>query len=769
MRATTPWPRKDAFAFAGGTAGYVDDVRPPGLLHMAVVRSTRAHAGLVDVDTAATEAVPGVVRVLTGREAARHLRPMPYQFGEPELIGGRRSVLPALPVDVVRYVGEPIAVVAGETPGAARAGAAAVQVSYEDRPALLDASRFLGAGDLGAEDRRRLIAEHVIERGDVAAALAAAPYTLEQQFSVGRSTTAPLEPRGYVAEWDRAARTLLVHASHQQPFQLRAMLAEVLDLPVADVRVVVPNIGGSFGLKMSGQVEEPLVALLSMLCERPVKWIESRAECFLGGGREQVHRVRVGFDRTGRIHALRDHAVLPVGAESVSPGWRQSYVSAAVFPTAYDIEHIAVRSRVVATNEPPWHSCRGFGKEAPVFVMERIMDLVARRLGLDPAGVRRRNILTPQAMPHRMPSGYRIDSGDFGALLGQVLELAGDDPADQFEGTGIALEVTPEGGGHVSGRVVSGERQIIAAPESATVSLDERGRITVLSGVTDPGGGNTTVLARLAAEQLGTGRDRITVVQGDTALCPPGTGSASSRGVAVGGAAVVLAAGELADRLRRTAAGLTGVPAERIVLSGEAAHAGAAGSLTFDLLAKEITESGGTASVTRSYRPEPPHNPEFRYSYPYFSSGAYVARVRVDPLTGVVKLRALTAVHDCGRVLDPVLVEGQLQGAIAMGAGLALTEESRFDETGTSTTTSFKEYLVPRANDLPDFIIGHHETRAPATLLGAKGAGEAGVGGALAAIANAVDDVLHRLGAAPVTSVPLSPPVVTGLLDAGVR
>jgi carbon-monoxide dehydrogenase large subunit len=774
---TSTWPKRDALEFSTGRARFVDDLRPEGLLHMAVVRSTRAHARLVHIDATPAEACSGVARVLDGREAAQHLGTLPYQFGEPELLGAQHVALQALPVDEVRYVGEPIAVVAAEDPRAARAAAAAVAVEYEDLPALLDPRRFLDSRHLSAEDLAHVVTENHFRSGTPEQALQRAPHVLDTEFSVGRSSTAPLEPRGYLASWDRASGRLTVHTSHQQPFQLRTELSEVLGLAVEAIRVVIPHVGGSFGLKMTGQVEEPLVCLLSMLCERPVKWIETRAECFLGGGREQTHRVRVGFDGNGRVSAFLDDMVVPVGAHSVSPGWRQAYVSAAALPTAYDIAHVDVRSRVVATHLPPWHSCRGFGKEAPIFVMERVMDLVARRLQLDPADVRRRNLLQRQSFPHRMPSGYRIDSGDFHAVLEETLDLAGYPGARAVaagtggplrRGVGLAFEITPEGGGHASGRLAPGVTPTVAAAEAATVRVDRDGRVTVLSGVTNPGGGNDAALARLAAEALGTTRGNVTVVQGDTDLCPPGTGNASSRGAAIGGSAVVLAAQDLAAELRKAAADMMGVAPDDVTLADDAARADGRVPVPLrDVCTRAVgTTAKERLSCTRSYHPTPPDDPAFRYSYPYFSSGAYVAVVDVDSQTGVVKVRDLTAVHDCGRVLEPVLVEGQLQGAIAMGVGLALSEDSRFDADGASTTRTFKEYLAPRANDLPDFVIGHYETAAPYTLLGAKGAGEAGVGGAMAAVANAVDDALHRMADTTgfVASVPLAPPAVLALI-----
>ncbi|GAA3543933.1 xanthine dehydrogenase family protein molybdopterin-binding subunit [Amycolatopsis ultiminotia] len=749
---TQRWPKTDGFAYAGGTVTYLDDLRPPGLLHMAVVRSTRAGARLSTVDLSEAKRVPGVVRTLDGREAALHLNPIPYAMGDPELVGARRDRLLALAVDEVRYAGEPIAVVVAESPRAARAGASAASAAYEDLP------------DRGPD----LLAGNEFRRGDPDTALASAPQRFEVTFSIDRSTSAPLEPRGYVAGWDERAGRLTVHAAHQQPFLLRAELAEVFGLAETAIRVVVPPVGGSFGLKMAGQPEEPLVCLMSMLCRRPVKWIESRAECFLAGAREQVHRVQAGFDRDGRVVAFRDEITIPVGAGSATPGWRQAYVSAATLPTAYAVPHVAISAKVLTTPLPPWQSCRGYGKETAVLVMERTMDLVARHTGLDPVEVRRRNLITPESMPYRMPSGYLVDSGDFPALLDKALRAAdyrqsGAGSAEGLDGVGLAFEVTPEGGGHASGPL-DGRQATSALPEAATVRLEPDGQIVVLSGVTNPGGGNDTSLAGLAAAELGVSRDRVTVVQGDTDRCPPGTGNASSRGTAVGGAAVVLAARDLAGALCKAAAAHEGVPAEEVSLRDgrvQLPHR----VLGLDELSRVVDRDA--LSVTRTYRPETLRGPHettaYRHSYPYFSSGAYVARVRVDPATGVVRVLALTAVHDCGRVIDEVLVEGQLQGAIAMGVGLALSESSLFDDDGTARSRSFKEYLIPRANDLPSFHIGHHETPAPGTLLGAKGAGEAGVGGALAAVANAVDNALAGHGAVVMT-VPLTPPRVLDLL-----
>ncbi|MCM3300811.1 xanthine dehydrogenase family protein molybdopterin-binding subunit [Streptomyces sp. R02] len=772
------WPKYDAFAFISGGATYLDDIEPAGTLHMAVVRSPVAHGKLLGVDVGRALAMDGVVAALDGREAARHLAPMPY-VQNPEDIDARTFSVPALAVDELRWLGEPVAVVVAESAPLAQAAAAAVRVRHEELRPVLDLDE-LGVDPFDDEERFAdlVLAANDFTRGDTGSAFASAPHSLRSTVRIARSSTAPMEPRGYLASWDSDGR-LTVHASHQQPFQLRWELSQVLRMPEDSIRVVVPQVGGSFGLKMTGFGEEPLVCLLSKLTGRPVKFVESRAECFLGGGREQIHRAAVAFDDQGRLLALRDHITIPVGAASTSPGWRMAYVTAATFPSAYDIPAVEIRSRVLLTNQPPWHSCRGYGKDTAIVVIERLLDMVAAHLGLDPADVRRRNLLPSDRLPHRLPSGYLIDSGDFGALLDRALTLAdyrpvkgtraADPEDDVVEGVGIAFEITPEGGGHPSGPLRTAPRPTAPAPETATVSVNTDGRVEVRSGVTNPGGGNDTSLAQLAADELGTTRAMVTVVQGDTDRVPPGTGHASSRATAVGGAAVVLAARDVASRLRARAAERTGARPDEITLVGGRVEVGRRPVMTLADLCSDLHSTAGAADLTatRSYVPQTQpglnDNEEYRYTYPYVSSGVYVARVLVDLATGKTTITGLVAVHDCGRVINPTLVEGQMHGAMATGAGLALFEESLSDTDGSPLTSTFKHYLLPRANDLPSMVVEHIETPSPHTLLGAKGAGEAGVGGTMAAVLNAVANALGP-GCPPPTALPLTPPRVLDLL-----
>lgn len=777
-------PKAGAWETVCGRTRYVDDVRLPGTMHMAVVRSTQAHADIVDLDLAEAMNMPDVVDAFGADEVAAATEAIRPALA-PETVGAHRVELPALERRV-RWAGQPVAVVVARSRRAARRAVAHVTPHYRPLPTVLTADQALAAGAPVLHAEQGMVDNVLMAprfgRGRVAEALAAAELTARLTVRVPRTTVAPLEPRGFVAAWDEETRRLTVHASHQHPFQLRTLVADALRLSESQVHVLVPHVGGSFGLKMTGAAEEVLVGLASMRLGRPVKWIESREECSLGGSREQVHTVDVGFDRSGRVLALRDRIVVPVGAAGALPGWRMAYVSAAALPTAYDVPHVEVLSRVVVTNQPPWVSARGWGKEAPVLVMEQVMDLVAERSGLDPVHVRERNLIATESMPHRMPSGYSIDSGHFRAVLTAATEQAGlehirascsrsMDSPPEVQGVGVAFELTPEGGSHPVGPVGPGAPAVEVTPESARVEIGSDGGILVATGVTSPGGGNETVIAALVADRFGVTRDQVTVVQGDTDRCPPGTGNASSRGAAVGGAAAVLAADAVLDQCRSCLARLWDTDEESIRLVGGTVRGP---STRYDLaeLWAVLSEAGdaGALSATREYRPDSPVGPDgsplTRGGYPYFSNGAYVAHVRIDRVTGLVTVLALHGVHDCGTVLDTRLVEGQLHGAMAMGAALAVQEEVVLGADGIQLTGTFKEYLVPRANDVPAFTVGHIVTPSPRTLLGAKGGGEAGLGGAQAAVVNAVADAVRRhTGRRPgQITLPLTPPRVRRLL-----
>lgn len=765
-----------------GRTRFVADLELPGLLHLAIVRSPHARARIASVDTARAAAAPGVVRVVTGGDVAQLVPQIPHRI-DPALYGGRHADVRPLAVGAVVYAGQPVAAVLAASREEARAAAAVVHVAYDPLPAVLDAEAALApeAPRVVEGWPDNVMLTRRIVGGDPAGVFGAAGQVLRATIRIHRYSTQPLETRAYVAAYSRFDDLLTLYATTQNPHQLRHQLAGALGRPEHRIRVVAPALGGAFGLKMIGHPEESLVCALALLTGRPVKWVEDREDCLVIGGREQIHHVEVAVEADGRITALRDRIIANVGAPYATPGWGMVGLTASTLPCAYAIPHIEISYTLAVTNKGPWTASRGYGKEASTLVMERVMDLVARRLDLDPAEVRRRNLIRPDAFPYTTATGLELDSGDYHAVLARALDLGGYQGwrAEQARlradgrwlGIGLAFELTPEGG--------SLPRSLVAGYDTSTVRVDPAGTVTVLTGVTNPGGGNDTGIAQIVADVLGLVPDAVRVIQGDTDACPYGFGNYSGRGIITGGASAWLAAKDVRTRMARVAALLLDAPPDALVFGG--GRIGVAGaperSVAFGeaayvayTRAHEIAGAGDPPlEATRTYRPPAiRHTPDAQgrlNSYPTFSNGAYLAVVEVDPETGRVVIRRLAVVHDCGVVVNPALVDGQLRGAVAMGAGGAISEVVRYTPDGRRLTTSFREYLMPRAGDLPPIDVAHHVTPSPNTLLGTKGGGEAGVGGAVAAVINAVADALAPLGV-EVFDLPLDPPAVWRLVRA---
>lgn len=770
-------PRRLGARFLTGRGGFLDDLVVPGLLHAAVLRSPHAHARIRSIDAAAALARDGVVVVATGDDALRLTDPIPH-WSDPAEAGGRRAEVRCLAVGKALFAGQGVAAVVARTPHDAEAALASIRVDWEPLPFVLDGEAALepGAPLLYEEWGDNLVLAGRFAYGDVDGLLRSAPRRLGGELRIQRYTSAPIETRGYIADWDGDDGRLTVHGTFQNPHLVRHVLARAMRLAENRVRVVAPAMGGAFGLKMHGHPEESLVCLLSQLAGAPVKWVESRAEMLLIGGREQTHRFDVGFGEDGVLQALRVDLLANVGPVQPLSSWDMAIITALTFPTAYGLQACDVGYRIVATNKGPWNGARGYGKEATTLVMERVVDLVAGELGLDPAEVRRRNLIGSDEFPYRTTSGLVVDSGDYAAVLDDALRLAGYEQArlgqataraeGRLVGVGIGFELTPEGA-DLPGTLSGGY-------DSATVRVDLSGHVTVLTGVTTPGGGNDTGISQIVADRLGLEPADIDVVQGDTAICPYGFGNYSGRSTIVGGGAAALAAADVRGKLAVVAGALLGADPAGLVFGGGRIAAGDR-SLTVAETAYALHTGAFTVAAgielplesTRSYKPgNIDHTPDEHgrsNPYPTYSNGAYVALVEVDRDTGKVTVERLAAVHDCGVMINPVLVEGQTAGGVAMGVGGALLEEQLHGADGRLLTDRFKTYLMPRSSDLPQILLGHRETPSPFTLLGTKGAGEASVGGALAAVANAVADALAPLGAS-IEELPLTPPRVLRLI-----
>ncbi|WP_300014692.1 xanthine dehydrogenase family protein molybdopterin-binding subunit [Pseudonocardia sp.] len=763
--------KHDGDQYLAGRADYVNDVMLPGTVHVALVRSPHPHARIVGIDTSEAQADPSVVAVLTGEQAATLAGPIPH-YMSPSGLGGKHADVHCLAQDKVVYAGQPVVAVVAQTRADAAAAADLIQVRYDPLPFLLDADHALrpDAPRLYEDWPDNVLMAGRFADGDFDAAARDADHTVADEVRMQRSTTAPMETRGYIADWDDRTQKLTFHGSCQNPHPLRWMLANTLGLEERQIRVVVPHVGGAFGLKSHGYPEEALVCVLSRLLDRPVKWIEDRSECMLVGGREQRHRFEIAFDYDGTIRGFRNHIVANLGAVTAAPGWGMVFLSAVSFPTGYAIENCDVSYQAVVTNKSPWNASRGFGKEAANLVMERAVELVADRTGLDPVEVRRRNLIPADQLPRATSGGLNIDSGDFHGLIDKALDRFDyglwrrrQDEArreGRHLGIGVAFELAPEGA-DIPGALVGGF-------DTTTVRMDPSGKVTVLTGVTSPGSGNDTGIAQIVAAELGVPLSDITMVQGDTELCPYGFGNFSSRSTILGGSAAALAARDIAQKVRQVAGVMLGLdPADLQIVDGMVTDGHGAvipvSAVAFAVYSLAFAVAAGiepTLESTRTYKADNiRHTPDAGgriQPYPTYASAFHVSLTEVDPETGVVTLLRHVVAHDCGTMINPMMVEGQVHGAVQMGIGIALCEELVYDPDGTPAVDGFKSYLMPRAVDMPSIELIHQVTPSPFTLLGTKGAGETGVGGALAAVTNAVADALRPFGV-HVRELPLSP------------
>jgi carbon-monoxide dehydrogenase large subunit len=753
--------RSNAGRFVSGNVAYAADLIEPASLHVAIVRSAHAHARITSIDTTKAAISPGVVAVFTGADIRACSHPMPPRVPR-ERLPGPLDVW-CLAADEVLYVGQPIVAIVAECINDAEAARELIEIEFETLPAVLDAEAGLQPD--GAKSRvewpTNIVGQDKIRRGDVDAALAVADCVVSGHIAFKPATSAPMEPRCYCASWDDREQKLTLRGTMQQPHPTRWMLAQALGLRETQIRVVASDMGGTFGLKMVGHPEEALVSILAKQLKRPVAFIESRQECFLANAREQTHDFKIAAMADGRIVAFQDFIVADVGTIAAGGGWLMAMVTPTLLPTVYDIPNCAIDSRLVTTNKPPWQGIRGYGKETANLVMERAIELISQELGLDSIEVRRRNLLPNSAFPHRLPSGLNLDSGDYEGALDQLLQLfARDDwqrrkaeaSGDKRIGIGFAFDLTPEGASF-PGSMPSGF-------ETSTVIVDPTGSIRVLTSVTSPGSGNETGIAQLVADTFGLKPEQIAVTQGDTDVTPFGGGNTSSRSLMFGGAAAILAARELRSRIARCAATILKAEPDAIQFADGKVFAANRPEEGLDF-ARAVTTIYTMAysialdvelplQVSRTYRATnvrhvPDENGRIS-SYPSFPYSVHAAAVEVDGATGVTKVLEYAAVHDCGVVVNPGLVEGQFKGAIAMGIGAVLWEELQHDAAGRTVTDRFKSYVLPRSTDLPDVTVGHRCTPSPFHPIGAKGAGESGFGGAMSVIANAVADALGEGG-----------------------
>ena len=750
-----------------GRGRYVDDLTLPRMVHVAFVRSVHAHARLARVGVDAARRVPGVVGVLSGDAVARLCKP--YRGILFHYKGMKTGAMLPLAAERVRYVGEPIVAIAAVSRAAADDAAALVDVQYEPLPAVLtpDAALAAGAPLIHPELGDNLLYETRLSAGDADRAFARAHRTWARMFTTGRHTGVPLEPRGLVADYEPATRSLTVWISTQVPHMMQAVLAELFDLPEHRLRVIAPDVGGSFGIKIHVYQDDMAACTMALTLGRPVKFVAGRRESFLSDihAREQTIRVEVAADGDGVLTAMRASITAAVGPYSAYP--RSSVVEGGqvlrLLPGPYRVRNYNAALRVVTQNKVVTSQYRAVGHPIATAVTDSMIDLIARDLGLDPAEVRRRNLVRPEELPYASATGNVYDSGSYHAALARLLDVASYDRLRREQATaraegrhlGIGLscfvELTGPGAQFygVGGAPISGQ-------EGTTVRLEPGGAVTALVGVTNQGQGTHTALAQIIADELDIPLDRVAVLSGDTAVVPYGGGTWASRGMPIGGSATLLAARALGERIRTVGAALLGAHVDDLELrDGRAMVRGSPErGLSFGELARTAHfRSNELRGV------EPSLEATVHYTNPAawtFTNGAHLAVAEVDIETGRVRVVRYVAVDDCGRIVNPALVEGQVAGGIAQGLGGALSEHCRYDDAGQLLSTTLMDYAVPTFVDVPPLEMHHLETPAPRIAGGFKGAGEAGATGAPAAILNAVNDALAPLGVM-LTDQPITP------------
>jgi carbon-monoxide dehydrogenase large subunit len=737
-----------------GQARYLDDIDVPGMLEVAFVRSPHAAAEIVSLNTEKAKAMPGVHAVLTFEDVPFWLWDRnAFEVGQP-----------ALAHHEVLYVGQTVVAVVAENRYLAEDAAEAVEIQYRPKPPVLDMLQAL------SEKPRRVHAgapngffhEELISPG-FEEAFQKAEHHLTARFQTNRQTAVTIEPRGTLAMVDPASGRLTVYVSTQAPHRMRQDIATIMGLDEHLLRVIVPEVGGGFGMKAVLYPEDVVVVQAARLLRRPVKWMSDRTESLLSDShaRDDIHEVEVAFNADGKIVAIRDHLMADGGAYAPYPfsgAVGETTLAARVLTGPYDIEHLATVIDCTYSNKAPLGAYRGVWGPIASFIQEGIVDRVARALNMDPAEVRRRNMIRPDQFPYRNPAGMEYDPGSYRESLEQALQMVGYEEfrarqkalraQGRYLGIGISAFVEPTA-------MASSEAGSIGY-ESCTIRIEPSGKVTALLGLGPTGQGHETTMAQIIADQLGVKFEDVVVLHGDTDSAPVGGGTGGSRSGAIGGGAAILAGQDMRERLVRYAAHLLEASVDDIELGQS--RAWVAGVPERAIALSDIARTAYMdisrippglpigLEVTARYLPKRPVS---------FSNGTHIAEVEVDIHTGMVRVTRYVVVNDCGRLINPTIVEGQIHGGVAQGVGAVLLEALRYDEQGQLTTTSLMDYLLPESTDVPRMMVRHIETPSDG-VGGIKGMGEGSLIASPAAIAGAISDALAPFGVM-VDTLPVTP------------
>ncbi len=771
--------RREDSRLTTGRGRYIADLSLPGMLHLVFVRSVHAHAKLVAVDTSKARTMRGVVAVVTGQDIMEEMLPLPLPIVLPSFPARYPTFWP-LAVGKVKFHGEPIAAVVATDEYVAEDAAELIQAEYDPLPAVVDAEAALqpdaprvhedwpdnemfagiltGGEAPAAQTTNAAEVERLIQRADV---------VVRQRFRVHRTGVTPLETRGAVARWD-AGDELTAWITTQRPHTDRLALAEQLNIPSQHIRVIAPrDQGGQFGVKAPFYREPTLVCYMAKKLDRPVRWIETREEHLMAvsQGRDQTHDIEVAASSDGRITAVRDRAIGDAGdgCSGVYWGYVMPLTGAAYLPNAYDLPKCDIRIRVAVTNKSALSPARAFGRFPTRFVMERCVDLVARSLEMEPAEVRRRNFVSH--FPYVTCTGVHYDSGDFTKTFDNLVQQIGlesfrkDQAAARAEGRylGLGFGVGVESSGVASEVLVPMENQ--PGYGAATVRLDPRGKVLVFEGDAPGGQGHETMLAQVAANEFGIHPDDVVVTTGDTGTTPFGSGTVGARGGSYTASAVATACRELKQKIGRFMIHDLGLadaaPADFTFANGHVIYAKddnirrAFEEMTDRIVMRPLDLPPGESAGLE-------HTAFFEAEKPLICFSCHAAIVEVNPETGQFTIDRYVTSEDFGVVINPGIIEGQVQGAVVQGLSNTMFEEFVYDENGQQLSTNFETYQIARAPDVPDITVTHAGVPCPYTPFGARGAGEGLPGPVPAALANAVSDALQPFGV-EIVDLPLRP------------
>jgi len=765
--------RKETERFIKGAGTFVDDIQLPGTLYVAFVRSSYAHARIKEIEVQSALASPGVHAVFTGKDLVAQLAS----------VGGgptREIKIYPLAVGKVRFVGEPVAAVVAESRYQAEDGAERVDVDFEPLPAVVDPEKAMGQSSprLFEELESNIVFEYHFSTPDLDRVFKEADHIFTARLKSHRFTPFPMETRAYCADFDSRSGFLTCWASTAGPHGLKTRLAELLGIAESKVRVIAPDVGGSFGVKNGGYQDDSIIPLIASKLGRPVKWAETRVEHLRVArqGRDQIHTIQAAVKNDGTIVALRDKIIADLGC---SYGIDNSISSAALYvPGVYQIQHYGVDAYGIATNKANHGSLRGIGKADAAFVIERMVDIIARGLKMDPVELRRKNFIPPEAFPYRSVTGALYDSGQYDLCLTRVLEMANYKEATDekmrlrkqgvYRGIGVVLVMEPTS----SSRLYK-----TGGYATCRIRIEPSGTVSVFSSMGDQGQGHDTSISAIVSSCIGFPLDKVHVIRGDTLVTPHGFGTGSSRSSVVLMNAALVAAEKLKGRLLKIASRNLHVPTKGLEIKGEKICARDASNKAIDLrdiirmaygaihLLPEDEEpglevTGYFINPNIDYVPDGAGRMNTFSSYPY---AAIVAVVDVDIQTGFVRIVKYCTVHDCGTMINPQIVETQHYGSVVQGIGGAIYEEIRYDQEGQLVTSTLMDYTIPTVKEVPGIHLDHIVTPNPFTPLGTKGAGETGMLGPPPALASAIEDALSDFGV-EVRSTPYSPEKILQLI-----